>query len=398
MEESDIDTPYIPHVDEDNYNSFSTINKVKIPLKEPLRAVNDTIKDRFVKINGQWYIERNCGEEVFDGSKAPHGIYGEGTNSNYTTVYFSSRIYNDNPKVVSDKFKTIPYAEVRDLGETEGVLGGTGAGGAIFFSIHNSRLTDSSVGSARDWFLANPTKVVYELREPVYEPLRINPSISLFEGTTHITNNSNVPANMKVTVDRAANRAIEAIETAKANPTSENISIARMWINLLDDSALKDSFQDIVGEITEVLDLTIDKKTVTANLDLYIKSNNSLTMSLSTNSVTFENYSGVEDLEMLDAVNITVNSSLPYSLNAYMPSLISNSDGSNTMDANILNIRDNSKSNYSQFINTTDKVVLKDDCEAGDNNIHNIDLKLSGNNLHKADVYKTVIKFEAEQK
>ena len=44
------------------------------------------------------------------------------------------------------------------------------------------------------------------------------------------------------------------------------------------------------------------------------------------------------------------------------------------------------------------KLVLKDNCDAENDLTHNIDLKLKGNLVYEADIYKTVIKFEAEQK
>lgn len=45
-----------------------------------------------------------------------------------------------------------------------------------------------------------------------------------------------------------------------------------MWINLVKESTKKDELQDEISNITEIVDLEIEKKTATANLDLYIKS------------------------------------------------------------------------------------------------------------------------------
>ena len=110
------------------------------------------------------------------------------------------------------------------------------------------------------------------------------------------------------------------------------------------------------------------------------------------------NYTGLEDIEMLNAINISIDSSLPYNLNVYMPVGISNADNSQTMDTSMFNIKESSETKYKQFVNTSSKVVLKDNCAAGNRMTHKIDLKLASNQAHKADVYKTVIKFEAEQK
>lgn len=121
-------------------------------------------------------------------------------------------------------------------------------------------------------------------------------------------------------------------------------------------------------------------------------------MSLDTNNITFENYTGLKDMEMLNAINISIDLSLPYNLNAYMPVGISNADNSQTMDTSMFNIKESSDTIYKQFINTNSKVILKGNCAVANRTIHKIDLKLSSNKTYKSDIYKTVIKFEAEQK
>ncbi len=107
---------------------------------------------------------------------------------------------------------------------------------------------------------------------------------------------------------------------------------------------------------------------------------------------------GVEDVEMLGAVNLTINSSLTYQLNAYMPVEIANSDKFVTLPIDTLNIKESSEIDYKQFANTADKVVLKDGCVRGNDKVHTIDFKLASNQAHKAYVYKTVVRFKAEQK
>ena len=123
-----------------------------------------------------------------------------------------------------------------------------------------------------------------------------------------------------------------------------------------------------------------------------------LSLSLNTNSITFEDFSGVEDLELNNVVNLTINSSLPYELNAYLATEIQNSDKSNTMDKSILNIKESGESNYKAFNNINEKLTLKDNNIAGNDIIHNLDLLLRGGISHEKDVYKTTIKFEAKQK
>ena len=144
--------------------------------------------------------------------------------------------------------------------------------------------------------------------------------------------------------------------------------------------------------------MTLEGKKASVNLDVYIKSENMLSMSLNTSSITFDNYSGVEDMELEDAIGITINSSLPYDLNAYLESDIQNTDKSSKIDTGVFKIKDSSKTDYNSFEGTNVKLILNKDCEAGNYKNHNIDLKLEGDDAHEVDVYKTTVKFEVVQK
>ena len=195
---------------------------------------------------------------------------------------------------------------------------------------------------------------------------------------------------------RIASNIEVAVEKAEQSKDLIDIETARNLVNQLPESLEKDQLQDRLDAIT--LNETLERKTASANLDVYIKCENILMMSLDTNSITFEDFSGVEDMEKVNAVNISINSSLPYQLNAYLPTEIQNSDKSITMNKDILNIKENSETVYQTFVNTTDKIILKDNCPSGNNLIHGIDIKLKGGIAHEKDIYKTTVKFEAEQK
>lgn len=188
------------------------------------------------------------------------------------------------------------------------------------------------------------------------------------------------------------------IAKVESDRTVENIALARNIINNLEESILKDTYQDKLNSIIYINGITFDKKSATANVDIYIKSENMLSLTLDTNSITFEDFSGVEDIEKNGAVNLSVNSSLPYELNAYLPTEIQNSDKSKTMDKKILNIKEGSELDYKTFDNVNQKLTLKDNNIAGNNKSHAIDLKLKGGLAYEADVYKATIKFEVNQK
>ena len=374
-----------------------------IDLKEPLRSTPNGVKDKLVKINGQWFVERNCGETILNGDEnwSPLNLdYYDNKNIVYAHINKPNVSINkrDEITIISDKFQGLTYNSTY-ASKSNGIEGiSSGNDYKLYLFIDKSKLLTEDVNGLKEWLRDNNIKVVYELENPIYEPIKSELSVNLFEGTTHISNNSNIPTNMEITIDRTLNRAIEAIKLAKINPTIENLSKARMWTNLLDDSIKKDELQSEINDIVDIEDLQLERKTVTSNIDVYIKSENMLLMSLSTNNITFEDYSGVEDIELNNAINISINSSLPYQLNSYLLTEIENSDKSNRIEKDLLNIKTNDDADYKTFNNINEKLILEDGCIAGNNKSHSIDFKLKGSQAHKADIYKTVIKFEAEQK
>ena len=271
----------------------------------------------------------------------------------------------------------------------------------IFVTLNKTKLESLDVNGVRKYLKDNSIKIYGNISNPEYMETNITSKLkmSTYEEKTYVfteTKNGINPT-LKVTVDRLPQIAKEAVIQAETDSTNFNISLARMYTNTLPESLYKDQLQDQLSKIFSS-DIVLDKKSVTSNLDLYIKCENILQMSLSTNNITFEDFSGVEDMTKENAVQISINSSLPYSLNAYLPTEIQNSDKSVVMDKSILNIKENSENSYQTFANTTDKIILKDNNQAGNDLIHNVDIKLKGGIAHQKDVYKTTIKFEAEQK
>ena len=384
-----------------------TANATTILLPTQLQKVGN-ISDRLYWDNskGRYLIEKNITSITLDGSSDENWVLSRGQHSD-----------------VYDHFRVIPHM----FGEEEGV---SGHGNALLSNRflctnrsweegpHNSITTSSSqytqigmtfdmyyyqtLDGFKDWLKDNPTIVWYQLKTPKIIETDITSKIQIltYDNKTYIYTEAEngVSPTIKITVDRINKLSREAVEKAETEPTSTNISLARMWVNQMDESFLKDQLQERLNLISGINDLEIDRKTVTANLDVYIKSDNALSMSLSTNSVTFEGYSGIDDLEKLNAVDVIVSSSLPYDLNAYLEESLQNSDKTSIMSPSTINIRQNGSIDYNQFTNTTDKVILNDNCNVGNNNVHSIDLKLSSDDTHKADVYKAVIKFEAVQK
>ena len=391
-------------------NTHSITNTIEIKLKEPLRGLPNGVKDKIIKRNGQWVVERNLTEMILNGQEdweswsdwnninIPEGQKNIGFYAYIPGIKRDIKEW-DNINTLSDKFQ--PSSNMADIriGNVRGIAHGVGTShGYIGISISKPELDTLNIEGFKKWLSENNVTVVAQLETPIYEPLNIDLSLPIYEGTTYISNDSMIPATMKVKVDRIANKSNEAVEEAISTPTLHNISLARMWVNQMPESLLKDEMQMRLSNISNMQDIQLDRKNITSNLDLYIKSENMLSLSLNTNSITFEDFSGIEDLELNNAVNLTINSSLPYELNAYLATEIQNNDKSKIMDKSILNIKESSETNYNAFNNINEKLTLKDNNVAGNDIIHNLDLLLRGGISYEKDVYKTTIKFEAKQK
>ena len=198
----------------------------------------------------------------------------------------------------------------------------------------------------------------------------------------------------KETPEAKAETAVVRVEN---EPTVDNMINARSLVNNLDESDTKDNLQNRLNVVEIQIELT--KKNATANLDIYIKSENMLSLSLSTNSITFDDFGGTENLEKENAVILTVNSSLPYKVNASLASEIQNADKSETMNKEILNIKANGEldEKYQHFTAVDTPIEIVSTQEAGNGKTHGIDIMLKGGIPHEKDIYKTTIKFEATQ-
>lgn len=375
-------------------------NKKEIPLNEPLRKLSDEVKDRIIKRDGKWYIERNCGEkrvlDTWDWVKST-------ATEDYYWCKDSDFMFDGNQiNVLCNKLKSATTVESNDKNfYTDNydyvALGQHMYFGAIAIDLNPNTLVNKSIAGFKEYLRNNEVNIIYPLKTPVYEEIA-DVKLITYLNITHISNNSNIPTNMKVTVDRVMNRATEAIELMKINPTIANIEKARMWSNLLKESTQKDNLHNQINNITNIENLEIEKKTMSVDIDLYIKSLNSLTMSLSTSSIIFDEFSGIQDMEKLNAVEITIGSSLPYQLNSYMMTELKNNDNTNVIPKELLSIRLNGEAEYKSFSGINKKLVLKENYDGSDDNMFGIDLILKGDLAHKADVYKTILKFEAEQK
>ena len=282
----------------------------------------------------------------------------------------------------------------------------------VGISIPKSELDSFDEAGLNKWLKNNETNVYFVAKDknlmPANEVLktetRTNYTVQIemptFDNSTdiYISPVSGTKGVIVITADVLGQIATQAVELAEANKTSENISIARMHINQLPESLFKDSLQSRLDNLFPTEDIKIDRKTVTANLDVYLKSENSLALTLDTNSIIFEEVTTVADIEKENAVTLSIKSSLPYEVNSYLVNEIQNPAGSVTVDKSILNIKANKENDYKAFNGLNSKLNLLDNQPAGNNIYTGIDMRVKGDLAFEADVYKTTVKFEVAQK
>lgn len=112
LEEGSIATDYTKHKS----------NKTEVLLSEPLRGVmSSKVKDRIIKRNGQWVVERNYGKLVLDGYNTEPITIDGNSNRRETHIMFrikptlisKTEVGNRMPNsIISDRFSTVTPEQV----------------------------------------------------------------------------------------------------------------------------------------------------------------------------------------------------------------------------------------------------------------------------------------------
>ena len=182
------------------------LNKKEISLNEPLRALSSRVKDKIVKIGGKYYVERNCGESIVDGSDIGRTDVEKYSSDNAHCVLTSAINNIGHSNVVCDKF---PSYNVDDAiwsngGDKNGVSTVSASWGfaiRLLNSLTGVEKTDdysTVISKFRTYLQNNPIRIIYQLATPIYEELPIDPTINTYNDITHISNNSTIPCNMKI--------------------------------------------------------------------------------------------------------------------------------------------------------------------------------------------------------
>ena len=172
------------------------LNKKEILMNEPLRGLPDGVRDKYVLIDGKWYIERNTTKIILDGVN----ILCAGTkNTNLVnTLRCSFDIQGYKCATVGFGIcDSMPYIQHNNDDKEHIRLDGTIPLANIVTWIKTSKLSGSSITDVDKYLQQNPIKVICQLAQPTYEPIDYNP-FEVYTDITHISNNSIIPASMVI--------------------------------------------------------------------------------------------------------------------------------------------------------------------------------------------------------
>lgn len=170
-------------------------NKKEILLSEPLRGLPNGVKDKYVIIDGKWYIERNCGYSNViidkksvgnDGLSYRYSYIHNGNSASISSSIASKTMFVDN-MYGAKNVAVADYSSTKDKN-------------TLYFHFANMDNVPSyaqDLASFREFIDGKVINIVFLLNTPTYEPIDYNP-FEVYTDTTHISNNSNIPCNMVI--------------------------------------------------------------------------------------------------------------------------------------------------------------------------------------------------------
>ena len=187
----DIDDKIILPSQYNNVYIYELSNKQTL-THEPLRGLPNGVKDKYVIIDGKWYIKRNTATEII-GKPTNFGIVK--TMENVSRISFGTKNqYKTLSTTLSCNFKS---DKTDDDYEHIRMDGSTPYSSALQLYLNNSKIGNITRDNVATYLTNNPFIIIGEAYQPTYEPIEYNP-FEVYTDTTHISNNSTIPCNMVI--------------------------------------------------------------------------------------------------------------------------------------------------------------------------------------------------------
>lgn len=175
------------------------INKKEILLSEPLRGLPNGVKDKYVIIDGKWYIERNTIQLRMDSTFIQNKTLHHYISQDYPDVIgFSTpnNWFKGNSSLVCDNLVYDGHRNINAgslVSNQEKIF----VYDYIFITLNKNKVSTLNEDGFREYLKNNPIILVGQNTTPTYEPIDYNP-FEVYTDTTHISNNSNIPCNMVI--------------------------------------------------------------------------------------------------------------------------------------------------------------------------------------------------------
>jgi hypothetical protein len=167
---------------------------------EPLRGLPNGIKDKYVIIDGKWYIERNCMAVQFKDLKYSRtDVYQKAEFPD--VIGFRLSDTGIQPPILCDRFaytndRIINFGELLTNKEAINITS-SNTMDEFFITIQKTKLQTLDFKGLMKYFTDNPMEIITKATTTTYEPIEYN-SFEVYSNTTHISNNSNIPCNMVI--------------------------------------------------------------------------------------------------------------------------------------------------------------------------------------------------------
>ena len=179
-------------------NNDNTLSNKQTMTHEPLRGLPNGVKDKYVIIDGKWYIERNTVQLHIDNlNQFIFSLFDEDSSLGYVEILDYDDIILDNAgQCLCENFAFNGSFNKSVLKPAYSICT-TYTQNKLRFAIPVNEFTDTTRPSIVEYFKNNPVDVICARKTPTYEPIDYNP-FEVYTDITHISNNSLIPANMVI--------------------------------------------------------------------------------------------------------------------------------------------------------------------------------------------------------
>ena len=213
-------------------------------------------------------------------------------------------------------------------------------------------------------------------------------------GLTSFENNLN-----ELSQEELYNKSLDLLVAAEKTLNSDDIDKAYLAISKIADTETKELLMKRLNVISnQSIDIEINKPTNEEEKPINdvdsISTSSEITLSVDTNSITFDYLNVSQDTTIHKAITLNITSTLAYDVNMRLEGDIVSNTNIRNLDNSVFSVKESSSSNFLTF-GDSGVVTVISNSPAGVAKSHGIDIRLNTSTNIIRDVYKAVFKIEA---